>query len=190
LGCKGVGAELGAERIDNGNRLAFGMEQVRSRVVPTAQMTCNVNDEVVEVSVFANQRDRDRFVSDRSAGLCRLAIAQAAKYKKGFTFPGLRWDVGAGNVTVQPDSQTLARRISVITGGHYDGRGCGNGITADWNSRAITALDTLGRRISTAGRGCPSVNLVPRESLDQSRKLTDAQSVEQGMGPVCVQYFS
>ena len=36
--------------------LSFGMEQVHSTIEPTAQMTCTVNDEVVEVSVFATAR--------------------------------------------------------------------------------------------------------------------------------------
>jgi hypothetical protein len=157
------------------SQLAFGMERVNSKIVPTAQMTCNVNDEVVEISVFVNAGDRDRFVDDRSEGLCRLATAQAKKYKSRLTFPGLRWDVGAGNLTVQPDSQSLARRLSVITKGGYDGRGCAGGITVDWDSDAITALDALGARIAAAGHGCASVDLVPRESLDQSRNLTNAQ---------------
>jgi hypothetical protein len=125
--------------------------------------------------VFASARDRERFVDDRSTGLCRLAKAQAKKYKSRLQFPGLRWDVGAGNVTVQPDSQSLARRLAAITKGRYDGRGCAKDITVDWDSDAITALDALGARIAAAGHGCSFVDLTPRESLDQTRKLTDRQ---------------
>jgi hypothetical protein len=155
--------------------IAAAMEAVHSKVLPTAQMTCDVNDEVVEVTVFANRRDRDQFVADRSQGLCGLAKAQAVKYKSRLTFPGLRWAVGAGNVTLQPDSEMIARRLSAITGGEYEPRGCAKGITTDWDSRAITALDALGKRIADSGHGCPQVNLIPRESLDVTRKLTNAQ---------------
>src|SRR4051794_3092515 len=110
--------------VSNFGDLAFGMERVRSRVIPTGQMTCDVNGEVVEISTFTTARERDRFVDDRSTGLCRLAKAQAKRYKARLAFPGLRWAVGAGNVTLQPDSETIARRLAAITGGRYEGRGC------------------------------------------------------------------
>jgi hypothetical protein len=152
--------------------LASNMQMVHSTIEPTAQMTCNVNDEVVEISVFATTRDRDRFVDDRSNGLCRLAKAQAEKHKSRFVFPGLRWDLGAGNVTVQPDSESLARRLSLATGGRYDGRSCPGSITSNWDTTAINAVDALAKRI---GHGCDFVDLVPRESLDRSNKLTDTQ---------------
>jgi hypothetical protein len=161
--------------VSNFGQLAFGMEQVRSRVVPTAQMTCDVNDEVVEVSVFASARDRDRFVDDRSSGLCRLAAAQAKKYESRPNFPGLRWAVGAGNVTVQPDSESLARRLSLITRGDYVPRPCANGVTADWSPKAINTLDALGARIAAAGHGCGYVDLVGRETLPRTQALTEAQ---------------
>jgi len=90
-------------------------------------------------------------------------------------FPALRWDVGKGNITVQPDSQGLARRLSIITGGTYDGRACAGSIVTDWNSAAITALDALGQRIATAGHGCGFVDLIGREEFGRSRNLTDAQ---------------
>jgi len=157
------------------SQLPNAMEVVHSTVEPTAQMTCTVNDEVVEFTVFESTRDRDRFVDDRSTGLCKLARAQAKKYKSRVTLPALRWDVGKGNVTLQPDSQGLARQLSLITGGAYDGRACAGSITADWNSRAITTLDALGRRIATAGHGCPSVALGSREEFGKSARLTDAQ---------------
>jgi hypothetical protein len=156
-------------------QLPNAMQVVHSTVEPTAQMTCNVNDEVVEITVFANARDRDRFVNDRSTGLCTLARAQAKKYKSRFVFPGLRWDVGAGNMTLQPDSQGLARRLSLITGGAYDGRACAGSITADWNSHAIATLDALGKRIATAGHGCGFVDLTAREEFGKSVRLSDAQ---------------
>jgi hypothetical protein len=171
----GIAGQCADPGVSDINQLPFGMQQVRSKIVPTAQMTCDVNDEVVEISVFATKRERDRFVSDRSTGLCRLAKAQAVKYKSRLTFPGIRWDVGAGNVTVQPDSESLARRLAGITKGRYDPRGCAKGITVEWDTRAVHAIDALGQRIAGAGHGCDFVNLVPRESLDQTRKLTDAQ---------------
>src|SRR5205085_12641904 len=111
----------------------------------------------------------------RSTGWCMPAKAQAEKHKSRFTFPGRRWDVGKGDVTVQPDSQGLARKLSSITRGAYDGRACAGSITADWNSRAITALDSLGQRIAAAGHGCPSVDLLSREEFAKSARLTEAQ---------------
>jgi hypothetical protein len=157
------------------SQIGFGMEQVRSRIVPTAQMTCTVNDEVVEISVFANRKDRDRFMDDRVTGLCRLAAAQAEKYKARPNFPGLRWDVGAGNLTLQPDSESLARRLAAATGGVYAPRPCDNGVHSDWNGQAIRALDALGAKVAAAGHGCGFVDLVGRETLPSTQSLGDAR---------------
>jgi hypothetical protein len=157
------------------SQIGYGMQQVRSRVVPTAQMTCTVNDEVVEISVFANRKDRDRFMDDRTTGLCRLAAGQAKKYKSRPNFPGLRFDVGAGNVTLQPDSESLARRLAEATGGSYSPRPCDNGVHADWNGQAIHALDALGAKVAAAGHGCDFVDLVGRETLPSTQSLGDAQ---------------
>ena len=170
----GVPGQCADAAVSDISRFPFGMQQVHSKIVPTAQMTCTVNDEVVEISVFETTQDRDRFVDDRSTGLCRLAKAQAVKYKKALQFPGLRWDVGAGNITVQPDTQAVARQLVRITGGRYDGRQCG-GFASDWDSKAITAIDTLGQRIATAGHGCPFVDLTARETLPALGKYTARQ---------------
>src|SRR4051812_9696971 len=77
-------ADLGVGDI---SALPANMQIVHSTIEPTAQMTCTVNDEVVEISVFESAHDRDRFVDDRSSGLCRLAKAQAKKHKSRFIFP-------------------------------------------------------------------------------------------------------
>ena len=133
--------------------LAFGMEQVRTKIIPTGQMTCDVNDEVVEITVFAEPSAiATASWTTAPPGLCRIAAAQQKKYKARATFPGIRWVVGAGNVTLQPDSESLARRLGVITGGTYVPTPCDNGVHADWDADAITALDALGARIGAAAR--------------------------------------
>jgi hypothetical protein len=157
------------------SQIGFGMEQVRSRIIPTAQTTCDVNDESVEITVFADQHDRDRFVDDRSTGLCRIAAAQQKKYKARATFPGIRWVVGAGNITLQPDSESVARRLAAITGGSFVPRPCDNGVHADWNATAIKALDALGKKVAAAGHGCDFVDLVGRETLPSTQTLGDRQ---------------
>jgi hypothetical protein len=157
------------------SRFAFGMQQVHSTIVPVAQVNCTVNTEVVEINVFASTRDRDRFLDDRATGLCRLALAQAEKYKGKLTFPGLRWDVGAGNITLQPDSEAVARQLSVITGGHYDPRGCAKGITMDWDSGAVASLDALGKKVTDSGHGCSPVDLVGRDTIREAATQSNAK---------------
>jgi hypothetical protein len=153
----------------------LSMKQFHSTVVPTGQVLCDVNGETVEISAFATAGQRDRYVSDRSNGICTRAKEQAEKHKQPLGFPGLRWDVGAGNVVLQPDSQNLANRLAEITGGRYVPRACATKITMDWDAGAVRAADALSARIAATGKGCDTVSLLGRDTLMQSRLLTNEQ---------------
>ena len=76
---------------------------------------------------------------------------------------------------MQPDSETLARRLAAVTGGAYVPRPCPNGVHADWNATAIHALDAIGAKIAAAGHGCGFVELVGRETIPSSQSLSDAK---------------
>jgi hypothetical protein len=157
------------------SQFPISMKQFNSSVVPTGQVLCDVNGETVEISVFSAAADRDRFVSDRSNGVCRRAKEQAAQHKQPLSFPGLRWTVGAGNIVLQPDSQSLAARLAEITGGRYVPRPCAPKFTMDWDAGAVRAAEAVGARITAAGKGCDVVTLIGREMLMQTRLLTNAQ---------------
>ena len=95
------------------------------------------------------------------------------KYKARASYPGIRFVVGAGNVTLQPDSESLGRRLALITGGTYVPRPCDNGVHADWDADAIAALDALGARTRR-----PRVRVRrPRRprTLPSTQEFTDAQ---------------
>ena len=153
----------------------ISMKALHSRVVPTGQLLCDVDGETVEITAFASVRDRDRYLDDRSTGICARAKAQAVEHKQPNIFAGLRWAVGAGNLTLQPDSQGLAQRLSAITAGRYVARPCSDALTMDWDPKAVTALNALGRKIAASGRGCDRVELVGRETLQKTSRLTAAQ---------------
>lgn len=157
------------------SKFPISMKAFHSPVVPNAQVLCEVNGESVEISVFSTPAQRDRYVTDRSKGICTKAKEQAVKYKKPLAFPGLRWTVGAGNVALQPDSQSLATRLAGITGGRYVPRACATKITMDWDAAAVRSAEALGAKMATSGKGCGDVTLIGRETLMRSRLLTNAQ---------------
>jgi len=156
-------------------RFPLSMKQFNSPVVPTGQLLCTINDETVEISAFANAKDRDRYVDDRSTGICARAAEMAKKDKKPFLISGLRWVSGAGNITVQPDSEGLARQIAGITKGRYVPRSCTKLVTMDWNGEAVKTVNAVAAKIATAGEGCDSVTVLGRDTLVKTRTITAAQ---------------
>ena len=151
------------------------MKQFKSDVVPTGQVLCEVNGELVEISVFASSRDRDRYLEDRSTGICTQAKRVAKKANQPLLFSGLRWVVGDGNVTVQPDSESLARKLSSVTNGKYVPRQCATGITIDWDRDATAAMGDVHRKITVGGKPCGALEMVGRETLQKTRRLTNDQ---------------
>ena len=157
------------------SQFPVSMKQFKSDVVPTGQVLCDVNGELVEISVFANSRERDRYLEDRSTGICTQAKRVAKKANQPLLFAGLRWVVGDGNVTVQPDSESLARKLSTVTNGTYVPRQCATGITIDWDRDATAAMGDIHRKIIVGGKPCGPLEMVGRETLQKTRRLTNDQ---------------
>lgn len=153
----------------------LSMQRFESTVVPLGQLTCNVNDEVVEVTVLASAKDRDRYITDRSEGICRAAARQSKRYKQPLQIAGLRWVVGPGNTAVQPDSEQLARTLANALGGKYEGRQCNDDITLDWDPGAVARIESLGTQVAGAVPGCGSLALVDRSTLLKTRTIENEQ---------------
>ena len=153
------------------SQFPISLKRFNSKVVPLGQSLCNVHDETVEISVFATAKERDRYIDDRSKGICKAATEIAQDAKKPLVFAGLRWVAGDGNLAVQPDSETLAMKIRDAVGGRYIASPCAKGVTSDWDPPSVRAAFGLGAEIPQ----CTNLELTPRESLMRTRLLTNAQ---------------
>ncbi len=149
----------------------ISMKRFHSKVVPLGQALCDADGETLELSVFASATERDRYIDDRSIGICKAAAQIAKETHKPLVFSGLRWVAGNGNLAVQPDSESLARKVRTAVGGSYISRPCAPGITTDWDATSVTSALAVGAKIT----GCTDLKVVGRETLLRTRQLTNAQ---------------
>lgn len=153
----------------------ISMNRFKSKVVPTGQLLCDFGEEQLEISAFASKQDRDDYVDDRATGICEAATRKAKEIKKPLVFPGTRWVVGEGNISIQPDSESVSRKVSKVTKGVYTARQCAQGISIDWDTKAVALADAIGIKLKAADKGCDSIEYFEREAFMRTRQLTNAQ---------------
>ena len=104
--------------------------------IPLAVGQCTVATENVEISVFADAKHRDDFVTSRQKQLCARAASADAQLS------GLRWVV-ADNWSMQPDSQDLGERLASTLHARYEMTPCSAG-QFDWTDTDVAHVESLG----------------------------------------------
>ncbi len=157
--------ECGEPGLNPFEMFRLSMDRFDSDVLPLAQATCDIEEEVVEITVLQSADERSQYVDDRSNGICGQAL------EKDVPLPGLRW-ITLDEVSIQPDSEGLARRIAAAVGGVYDPRPCTDTELIDWTTAAISRLEDLAGDIP-----CVDLSVVDRAvvngAIDSDRAVLD-----------------
>ncbi len=137
---------------------------IDSSVVPTAQGTCTAFEETLEISTFASDSDRDRFIKDRAEAICEKSKEQ------NIGLPGLRWTIG-DRFSIQPDTQAVAMMIAEAVGGEYLGTPCDEAVVFDWDPAGIESIRIVAEKLEAAGHGCSRFALDDRDALLTSKSF-------------------
>lgn len=130
-------------------------------VVPTAIGDCDRGSEIIEFATFRSSADRDQFIAERTASLCRRAAAVSAP------LPPFAWVRGGSPVpwSAQSDAEVTATSISKRAGGSVTVRRCDLDDPLGWRRSGVRVLRDLALRVGTAGIRCNGFAIVDRLSL-------------------------
>ena len=131
------------------------------RIAPTAIADCERDPETIEWATFSSTSDRDRFVDERTTGLCARAAATGAD------LPPFAWVKSTKGMawSVQADDPATAKSFAKALGGETDVRRCDRNDTLGWRRSGIANVRGVAAKLVGAGVPCSGLALIPRKQV-------------------------
>lgn len=136
------------------------------RIAPTAAADCDRAGETLEYVTYNSASDRDRFIDERTTGLCTASAATGAQ------LPPFAWVKNAtGDAwSVQADLPATAKTLAKVLGGETDVRRCRANDTLGWTKAAIAKVRDLGAAVVGVNVPCSGFRLLTRDAVTQGVK--------------------